>query len=75
MSAANRPADRGSNACQLCGDVAVAGKVIAIDADARTAVVDLDCGTTTVALDFVDARVGDTLLVHLGFAITRLEDA
>jgi len=26
-----------------------------------------------VALDFVDAGVGDTLLVHLGFAITRLE--
>jgi hydrogenase maturation factor len=73
MSAVNQPVDRGSDACQLCGDVAVAGRVIAIDAAARTAVVALECGTTKVALDFVDADVGDTLLVHLGFAITRLE--
>ena len=73
MSAPNQPVDRASDACQLCGDSAVAGTVIAIDADARTAVVALECGTMTVALDFVDAHVGDTLLVHLGFAITRLE--
>jgi len=73
MNAVNQPVDRGSDGCQLCGDVAVAGRVIAIDADARSAVVALECGTATVALDLVDADVGDTLLVHLGFAITRLE--
>ena len=75
MSAVNQPVDRGTDACQLCGDVAVAGRVIAIDVDARTAVVALECGNTMVALDLVDAGVGDTLLVHLGFAITRLEPA
>ena len=75
MNAANQSGGRGSDACQLCGDVAVVGRVIAIDADARTAVVALECGTATVALDLVDADVGDTLLVHLGFAITRLEAA
>lgn len=75
MSPANDSVERGSDACDLCGDVAVAGMVLSIDADARTAIVALECGTATVALDLVEARVGDTLLVHLGFAITRLEVA
>jgi hydrogenase maturation factor len=75
MSSANDSVQRGADACELCGDVAVAGTVLSIDASARTAVVALQCGTATVALDLVDARVGDTLLVHLGFAITRVEVA
>lgn len=62
--------------CHLCGDEAVPGRVLAIDERARTATVAFDSGsvgtTATVALDLVDARVGDTLLVHLGFAIERL---
>jgi hydrogenase maturation factor len=75
MSSANDSVDRGSEACELCGDVAVAGTVLSINADTRTAIVALECGSATVALDLVDARVGDTLLVHVGFAITRLEVA
>jgi hydrogenase maturation factor len=75
MSVANGSAEHGSDACELCGDVATAGTVLSIDAERRTAVVALECGTATVAVDLVEARVGDTLLVHLGFAITRLEVA
>jgi len=48
---------------------------MAVDATARTATVELQCRTETVAIDLVDANVGDTLLVHLGFAIARLEVA
>ena len=42
---------------------------------AFAATVELQCRTETVAIDLVDANVGDTLLVHLGFAIARLEVA
>ena len=33
----------------------------------------LNATVATVALDLVQADVGDRLLVHLGFAIARLE--
>ena len=61
--------------CQLCGDDASVGRVMSIDAAAGTARVDLACGPTSVALDLVDARVGDEVLVHMGFAIQRVEPA
>ncbi len=67
--------DARSGSCHLCGDEATAGRVVAIDERARTATVAFDSGAATVALDLVDARVGDTLLVHLGFAIERVEVA
>ena len=66
--------DPGDGSCHLCGDEAVAGRVIGIDADTRTATVAFESGTATVAVDLVDARVGDRLLVHLGFAIQRLDE-
>lgn len=78
MSAASDPVNRRDDACHLCGDVAVPGRVVAISADTRTATVALDCGTEStvnVALDLVEAELGDTLLVHLGFAIARLDAA
>ena len=75
MSSPSDWGDRAADTCHLCGDVAVEGRVVELDAHARTATVALACGIATVALDLVDARVGDTLLVHLGFAITRLDDA
>ena len=75
MSSQSHAVARRDDTCHLCGDVAVAGQVLALDVDTRTAIVALECGTVTVALDLVDAHVGDTLLVHLGFAITRLEVA
>ena len=61
--------------CHVCGDVATVGRVVAIDATTRTAIVTCADTTATVALDLVDASVGDDLLVHLGFAIQRLDPA
>ena len=75
MSAHRDVVDRRDDACHLCGDVASAGRVVEVDVAARTALVALQCGIVTVALDLVEADVGDTLLVHLGFAISRLEVA
>ncbi len=59
--------------CHLCGDEAVAGRVVAIDVGTGTATVTFASGMATVALDLVEVGVGDTVLVHLGFAISRLE--
>ena len=59
--------------CHLCGDEAVVGCVLDIDHSARLATVDFGNEVATVALDLVHADVGDRLLVHLGFAIARLE--
>ncbi len=67
--------DARSGTCHLCGDEAVAGRVVAVDAGTRTAIVAFENGEATVALDLVDAAIGDELLVHLGFAIARLERA
>ncbi len=59
--------------CQLCGDTAVVGLVTTLDHHARTATVALPSGPATVAVDLVDVSVGDEVLVHLGFAIERVE--
>lgn len=58
--------------CHLCGDVAVTGRIIALDATTRLATVMLCDGPAIVAMDFVDAAVGDDVLVQLGFALERL---
>ncbi len=62
-----------SGSCHLCGDEAVVGRVVAMDAGTGTATVTFASGMATVALDLVEVGVGDTVLVHLGFAIARLE--
>lgn len=64
--------DATSDSCHLCGDEAVVGRVLAIDASAGTATVAFPDGHATVGMDFVDAGVGDEVLVHLGFAIERM---
>lgn len=64
--------DGPEGSCRVCGDEALAGRVVALDASERTATVLFDHGTATVALDLVDAGIGDTVLVHLGFAIERV---
>ncbi len=68
-----RSCDPRDEHCHLCGDVAVVGSVLDIDHSARSATVDFGSEVATVALDLVHADVGDRLLVHLGFAIARLE--
>ena len=59
--------------CSLCGDEALPAVVRALHADA-TADVESECAVQRVALDLVDGvQVGDTILVHQGFAISRVE--
>ena len=64
--------DTMSGACHVCGDVAVIGRVLDIDATDGTGTIALAEAHVTVALDLVDVRVGDDVLVHLGFAIERV---
>ena len=61
--------------CHLCGDVAVAGRVMHVDESSRMASVMIGGECESVALDLVEAQVGDDVLVHLGFAIERVEHA
>ena len=60
--------------CSICGDAAVLARVVAIDG--ATATAELRDGTpTTVAIDLVEnVAIGETLVVHLGFAIGRLSE-
>lgn len=57
--------------------LAVPGQVRTIAHDAlRTAIVDFSGATRTVSLAMVpDAQVGDFVIVHVGFAISRLDEA
>lgn len=64
--------DERTGQCHLCGDEAVVGRVIDLDASSRTATVEFAEGSASVAMDLVDAAVGDEVLVHLGFAIERV---
>ncbi len=67
--------DARSGQCHLCGDEAVVGRVVDVDAHTRTATVAFSDASATVALDLVDASIGDDVLVHLGFAIERVGTA
>lgn len=66
------PDENGS--CSICADVAHPARVISVNIAERTGDVMLPDGVATIALDLVDAVTpGDFVLVHLGFAIGRLE--
>lgn len=66
------PEDR----CSLCGDEAIPAVVREVHATDGTADVEMACERRRVALDLLDAvAVGDTVLVHQGFAIARVEAA
>jgi hydrogenase maturation factor len=59
--------------CITCSDVAVAVTVAELLGD-DLALVDTGVGTLEeVSVALVDVRVGDTVLVHAGEAIARLE--
>jgi hydrogenase expression/formation protein HypC len=59
--------------CITCSDAAVAVTVVELLGD-DMALVDTDAGTQEeVSVALVDAEVGDTVLVHAGEAIARLE--
>ena len=59
--------------CSICGDEALPGRVIELLGD-NMAAVQMGGSLVEVAIDLVDnVQVGDTLLVHLGFAIATVE--
>lgn len=59
--------------CSICADEGTPGRILQLLPD-NMAAVQLPAGPEQVALDLVDgAQAGDWVLVHLGFAITRLE--
>ncbi len=66
------PGPNGS--CALCADEAIPGRVALVHDATGTADVELGGRITLVALDLVDGvAVGDVVLVHQGFAISRME--
>ncbi len=61
------------HSCHLCGDVAHAGRVLVVERDTNTATVLINEHAVDVAIDLVPGvEQGDTVLVHLGFAIERV---
>lgn len=67
-------APNSDGSCSICGDEASPAVIESIDVAAGTAQVRGIIGaSSTVALDLLDGpNVGDTVMVHLGFAIERL---
>lgn len=60
--------------CSVCGDEAVAVRVVSIDGASDTARVEGPLEIDTVALDLVeDVAPGDRIMVHMGFAIARVD--
>lgn len=55
--------------------LAIPGKIVAIDRSTNHATVDYGDGTARTAnIMLVDAKVGDYILVHAGFAIQVLDE-
>jgi hydrogenase maturation factor len=62
--------------CITCGDDGIPMRVLQVDGDRGLALCEDDDGAhSTVEIALVDAAPGDTLLVHAGTALTRLEVA
>jgi hypothetical protein len=67
-------APQSAEPCSVCRDEAVAGTVVALRNDNRSAMVSVDGQVTSVAIDLLATVVlGDRLLIHQGFAIAKLE--
>jgi hydrogenase maturation factor len=62
--------------CITCGDEGVAMRVVAVDEARGLALCEAAEGSrSTVEIALVDAAPGDSLLVHAGTALVRLETA
>lgn len=62
--------------CITCGDDGVPMRVVALDAERGLALCEDEAGArSSVEVALVDAAPGDTLLVHAGTALTRIEVA
>ena len=56
--------------------LAIPGRIIEVDSDKKHAVVDYGDGTKRKAnISLVDAKKGDYVLVHAGFAIEVLDES
>lgn len=61
--------------CAICSDEGEIGRVVELLSDV-VALVELPAGPAEVATDLVPGvRIDDVLVVHLGFAIARLDQA
>lgn len=61
--------------CALCADEALPSVIRSVNPATRTAEVERCDAVQVIALDLVESvRVGDTVLVHQGFAIARVGD-
>lgn len=59
-----------------CGDIALPGRVVQLDATAMLALIQIADGTIEVDISLIDAVApGNTLLVHGGVALERLDEA
>jgi hydrogenase maturation factor len=58
--------------CITCSDQAVSARIVAVDADGL-ATVDAGAGPEEISVALVDARIGDTVLVHAGEAIAVVD--
>ncbi|MBW3624496.1 MAG: HypC/HybG/HupF family hydrogenase formation chaperone [Armatimonadetes bacterium] len=60
--------------CAVCNDAGEWGRILELCPDG-TALVELCGGPVEVAMDLLpDARVGERVVVHLGFALSRVND-
>jgi hydrogenase expression/formation protein HypC len=64
--------DCSSDHCITCGDIAVEVRVVRLLAD-DLAAVDTGAGEEQVSVALVSVRVGDTILVHAGEALTVVD--
>lgn len=63
------------DSCSICGDEGLLGEVLAVGDGGAIARVRLDRGIEEVALELLeDVKPGDRVVVHLGFAIARVQD-
>jgi len=72
MSAEHLPDDCHGDACVTCSDTAVEVRVLRLLPD-DMAVVATAAGEEQVSVALVTASAGDTILVHAGEAIARLD--
>jgi hydrogenase maturation factor len=62
--------------CITCGDDGIPMRVLRVDEERGLALCEDDAGEhSSIEIALVDAAPGDTLLVHAGTALTRLEAA
>ena len=59
--------------CSICSDEGIPGQVLALR-PFNMALLEMPTGEQEVAIDLIDnVQIGDVLLIHIGFAIARIE--